>query len=413
MYFVCFQFHPQRLLLDHLASNERESLRERIKSLDEILVDATDKTQRDMDEIKTQLENQITNSKKLAEDMQQIQKDKIQLKQDYETEISQLNLESQKRQLAINTVSGYEKKELRKISWDLETKLEAAKYELIIARREYQSWKDQATILDNQLKELQVSTAETITELQERLEADRMFYTKSKLSTKNRMEKIVQMFLRRMNRREIKADGVLQDSIAKWSQRLETTTLLLEEEKRSISTAKDEEIARKDFESQSRIAALQLDMDQTILELNERMAEIRAEGKSSLDSMRTKHKKDMTDFASKTELEKKALIREMEEDRNRAIQAVELNLSRQFEQQLGRSMDALSVKFEKEKYDLSLELTQQIMKERSRRMNLEDEMQGVKGKIIQYENERSSLKSLLLLSWRLSKQRCLKLIRRR
>ena len=103
----------------------------------------------------------------------------------------------------------------------------------------------------------------------------------------------------------------------------------------------------------------------------------------------------------------------MEEDRNRSIQAVELNLSRQFEQQLGRSMDALSVKFEKEKYDLSLELTQQIMKERSRRMNLEDEMQGVQGKIMQYENERSSLKSLLLLSWRLSKQRCLKLIRRR
>jgi len=461
------------------------------------------------DEMKSLFDSQVFRSNQLSEELKQAKQLNAQLKQQYDSETERLRREADKRVQAIKSVSGLEKMELRKISWELETKLESAKLDLIVARKEYQSWKDKASILEEQLQSLHVSSGERNTELQEQLEADRMFYAKSQLSTKQRMGKFVQMFLRRTNRRDLKATKTLQESIAEWRQRLKDATEILEEEKQLLTIAKEDEIRQMELESRSKISDLESQMDLKIFELNERIAEVRAEGLSSLDTLRVKHEMETAELLSKTEIEKKLLITQVKEEsarasniqleelkrilsaakdeemaritldyqsnvsalksdmdkkinelnaliseiraegitsldslrakndiemaelvskleqekeeiisekdkeRARAIEVTENSLNKDFEKRLDRTMSSLRGQMDREKNELRMDLTQQIMNERNCRTNLEGEMIEIKDKVMQYEQERSSIRSLLLLSWRLSKQRGLNFIRRR
>jgi chromosome segregation ATPase len=187
-------------------SKEKDDLSDRVKYLNDELNDS--KLERD--QLKSLLASEETKFKETFENLQQA-------KIEYETSLTRLELEleeSRKRQKNISTVTGYEKKELRKVAWDLESKLEAAKYELLIAKKDYLSLKNEAMVLQAKLTELQVSTDETIAELEEQLQADRMFYARSKQTSKNRIENLVQKFVRRIERRRRKADDVLKQSIS-------------------------------------------------------------------------------------------------------------------------------------------------------------------------------------------------------
>ena len=79
----------------------------------------------------------------------------------------------------------------------------------------------------------------------------------------------------------------------------------LDDQRRILSAAKDEEIARLTLDYGPNVSALKSDMDKNINELDARISEIKAEGITSSVSLRAKNDIDMAELISKLEQEKR------------------------------------------------------------------------------------------------------------
>jgi Chromosome segregation ATPases len=311
---------------------------------------------------------------KLAEDQVQLTRKEAQENVERQQE------ESRKFQRTINEISIREKKGLQKQIWELETRVQAAEYNLIMAQKKAKELGNVVTSLERRIHELELDHSMELEELNERLKAEEWFYAKSKLSAKIRMQRLVEMFQRRMRRRENRARDNIEDLRVKLMEQfdLEKTELAREKddavEEMKNKGERDLEMAKEQFNAETSKIKNEIIIAQD--KAREEINELKIGFETDLKSESLKMQQEKEAILAKKELE----ISQVQEEARRMYDTLKMNMNQKLE------------KSSKEKLAL-----RQIIDEKDEQIR-------------SFEADQSSFRKLVKLTWKVTRE---KITRRR
>jgi len=368
---------------------EKDSLTDQLQTFTQDLLRVKEEKEEQLQQIKEDTENE---KEKLMEERStmQIQLDNVRsiisatkeemvkVKQQTDAQVKRQSNESKRLDRAVKEVSAREKKELKVQIWDLETKVEAARYNLNVANKETKALKASVALFEDQIKELEESNKEQVRELEERIRADQMFYASSNTAAKTRMQGLVEKFQRRTIRREQKAKQDIEDT------RLELTKQFDSQEK-SLQIEKEDAVEAMRVQGESELDAASKEFDAKVMDLNKQMNLAKDKAQKRMNDMKTTYEGELKFERIKSEKEKEAVIAM----KNTEIKKVEEEARRSY------SM-------------LQMDTTQKLYQSSQEKRALQGIIKEQNGLIENYEAERTSFRKLAKLTWLVTKEKITK-----
>ncbi|GFH52691.1 predicted protein [Chaetoceros tenuissimus] len=271
---------------------------------------------------------------------------------------------SKKVERNVKSVAAKDKKILKKQIWELESEKEDAKFKLYGVQRKAKDLQEKVEIFEKQLAELEATSRMEIDELENRLLADEMFYAKTKYSMKERMQGLVMAFQKRLVRRQGSYDKKVDQLKANYASNYETMKSYMTTQKQKeidsihIDNLKEAYLARKEFEA--KIVNLQNEMKAAEDLAKEKRAELVAKYESKIENL-----------LEKAAQEKADLIEEKKIAQEEATEAYDILMKK-----------------------MTVELTKAAKEEEQLRESLDKSNMKIRG----YEEERTSVRTLLRLA---------------
>lgn len=346
------------------TSEERQRMEIQVSKLQAELAEATDRIER-------------------------ARKSVFEVRQAADAKVARMEKETKKFKQSMRNLSSQEKTELKRRLWDLEYKLNKAKYDVIVAEKESRTLREAAMKHENQIQDLEESHRRDIYELEQNVIAKEMFFAKARKANKEKSQRLVIKFRNKLQRKENKAVTSLEDLR---QQLLNAFELEIDNRKGKNLSFDDRvtELSAVISNAVSKMKATNDDFEAKVIALEKSLSRVREQAEKDLKEKEAEYKLKLEDERQKASEEKDQLVNEkitdikkVEEEGRRNISTVTLTLT----EKLNKS------KVELEKLKNSLE---------------------EKNKLIQnYEEEQRSYRKLAKLVWKATREKISSPIRRK
>jgi len=382
----------ERVEVDGIKSQfaaEKEELEEKVKSFQDELERTKSTKQEELEQIKERAENEKARLRSVLAARQEeledfrkevdlAQNEVLKTRQKANAKVKKQQADSQRFEKTVKEIAARDKKELKKLTWALETKIQSAQYNLYSSQREARDLAASIGMFENQIKELELSNLEQVTEVEERRKADELFYAVSKFESKTRMQGLVEKFQRRMQRRQVTAEKNTEDA------RLVLNTQF-ESEKMVLGVEKEEAVEVMRLQAVHNLETSQVEFDTQVMELNKQMNGVKEKNRKQINEMKMNFDIEMKNERIEAGKEIKKII---------AGKDAEM---KKFQAEADRLFDGLKV-----------EMTQKLKKSTEETTALRSIIDEKDEIILEYEAEMGSFRQLAKLTWKVAKQKITK-----
>jgi chromosome segregation ATPase len=309
------------------------------------------------------------------------EKSVVEVRQTSDAKVEKIKKDADKFKGKMRNFSSVEKKELTRRVWDLEYKVGKAKYDVIIAQKEAKKLKAAALDHENEIKALEAIHEAEMKTLQQRLTTSEISYDKMRVEDRERMERIVTSFQKRMNRRENKAMSALKG--------LRNQVMNVFDVKGALTSSADDTFDATTSDLYDVIASVGMDVDTRNKDFGENINSLESILSDTIEGARKDFSDREEEYASNMEKLRKDAVAEREEII--AIKNIEI---RKVEQENIRNLGSVRMEF-----------TEKLNKSKgqiSRMQNIIDEKDEI---IHEYEAEKRSYRKLAGLAWRATKDK--------
>lgn len=303
----------------------------------------------------------------------------LQARRDADAKVKKQREKSERLDRAVKQVAAQEKKLLKKQIWSLETDKKAAEYNLFGVQKEVKELRANIVLFEEQIKDLEESNAEQVEELENRLQANEMFYAKSKATAKTKMQEMMENFQKKFESREKKFQRDVEDLRAQLTNQFNN-------EKDQLNTMRKEEVAATRLEGVEILQKAQTEFDTKLANLANQMERAKVKADRKVIDLKANFKNEFRMERLKAEKEKNALITEKDRIEKEARSAYD---------QLMKSMTLKLLKASDENQKL--------------RQTIDEKNDLIRG----YEDERSSFRALARQTWKVTKAKITNRRRRR
>jgi len=140
-----------------------------------------------------------------AERLERASKSVYEVRKAADLKVNQIKEETAKYKARLRNIDSQQKREYKRKVWDLESKVESVKYDLIKARKETIQLKATVSTLEDQIKTLKTQYETDLDAIEQKLVTEQDNASKFQLQAGQRMRSLVSKFQRRMIRREMKS----------------------------------------------------------------------------------------------------------------------------------------------------------------------------------------------------------------
>ncbi len=346
------------------TSEERQRMEMQVSKLQAELADATDRIER-------------------------ARKSVFEVRQAADAKVARMEKETKKFKESMRNLSSQEKTELKRRLWDLEYKLNKAKYDVIVAEKEARTLREAAMTHEKQIQDLEESHQIDIYELEQNVIAKEMFFAKARKANKEKSQRLVIKFRNKLQRKETKAVSSLEDLR---QQLLKAFGLEIDNRKGKNLSFDDQatELAAVISKVLLKMKATNDDFEAKVIALEKSLNHVREQAEKDLKEKEEEYMLKLEDERQKAFEEKDRLVNEKFNDIKKVEEEGRRNIS-----------------------TVRLEYTEKLNKSKVELEKLKNSLEE-KNKLIQnYEEEQRSYRKLAKLVWKATREKISSPIRRK
>ncbi len=367
-------------------SKEKNTLSDKLESLSEKLSDSEkelqltkDKSFDEREQLQMEISSLQAKLNEATDKLERASKSVYEVRQAADNKVNQMKEETNKYKNTMRNLSSQEKKELKRKVWDLEYRVEKAKYDLIISQKQVKTLKAESSKYEDQVKMLEETHQKEIRELEQSLNVKEMFYAKSKVASRQKMEGLVDKFQKRMKRRENKVIENLEAAILELSKQFEI----------KIQSGTSRSVDQKHTDLFTAINNAATKMEATTEHFNAKVAEL----ENSLANVKEKAKNDLEEKKEEYESKLKHEQEKAKAERDKLV-TMKNDEIKKVEEQGRQSMNAVRLELTKKLSDLKIE-------EQRLQLSLDK-----KNRLIQtYEEDQKSFRKLAKMAWKATREK--------
>lgn len=266
----------------YMSRKEKDELTNETKLLSEQLQQTKDEAAREVSDAKTltvvlegqlkkeieELEsNLLTSKKSLSDASKEIQE----MRERHRVQLNQQEKEAARLQGASDRIAAQDKKRLRNKAWELQSTLDTAKYDLMMAQKEISKLKADRVGMEEQLTNMQKEMLNTIADVKSQLEMDRiqmkkdtinaMAYSKTEKYEALRLtgmkyDSLVALNVRKLEEAKEAAEAKVRFARQEMNVQIKDTKKMYDREMLSLKEQNEVDIVKVKAEAASRVNAM-------------------------------------------------------------------------------------------------------------------------------------------------------------
>jgi len=360
-------------------SDKLESLTEKLNSSETELKITKSKSIEEKQELQVEMSHLQAKLNEANDKLERASRSVYEVRKAADDKVNRMKEDTDKYKSTMRSISSFEKNDMKRKVWDLEYKVEKAKYDLIRSEKQVKTLKATASSYEDKIKTLEEAYESEIFELEQNLRVKEMFYAKSKIASRQRMEGLAGKFQKRMKRRENTTIGNLEAAVQELSRLFDIT----------VQSGTSRTIGQKRTDLFTAITDAAAKMEATKEDFNAKVAEL----ENSLVGVQEKAKKDLIEKNVEFELKLKEEQQKAKAERDKLVTTKNDEIKK-VEEEGRRSLSAVR-----------MDLTEKLNDLKNEEKRLQDSLDKQNKLVQKYEEDQKSYRKLVKLAWKATREK--------